>query len=557
MLAQSCLAPGFFTMASNIITASLLSIFPEMPKWKKEYLSTSNKVILAETFSPTFVGLTFQEVAEIVYLRLNLVLIAMEARKYEGGQIWINPNNKKITPNSIGLFITASSDAAKRAWFYCRVCHENIRDVEDIKKCSCKKLAKARFEYFSTGQENMDHRNGNGAGFARRAQDKQMEGLRKRKQEAEDIPEDEGTEAAQMRFDGTGCFHWCSGRDMVDCLLTRQEATVTMFAGHIVVAVFAESDSPALGLRNLVMPLRASNIPYPDLRHIIIVGNIQFIQQEWPLLRNMPKISVMDGSPMSRADLRSVKVNLCRTCIILSAKAPDKLEPVLADKEIIMAALNIKSMNFGSNASNVDESIINDSGDSSMNHVNILLDLSFSINVRYLDDQELYISDNIELYKTLPFASGTAMARGILDSLMSATYFNASALKLLRQWVTGGATIELEKSLAEGAGLRGGYSTPEIEQAKNRIRVEEIVLKDSPWSRFAEYGARFSDLFSAAIRDDGTLCLAINRLLDEDIEENDDPTRVVISCPDNLTILQPMDHIIALVQWGDSKEKKE
>ena len=89
-------------------------------RWKKEYLSTSNKVILAETFSPTFVGLTFQEVAEIVYLRLNLVLIAMEARKYEGGQIWINPRNKKITPNAIGLFITASSDAAKRAWFYCR-----------------------------------------------------------------------------------------------------------------------------------------------------------------------------------------------------------------------------------------------------------------------------------------------------------------------------------------------------------------------------------------------------------------------------------------------------
>ena len=224
-----------------------------------------------------------------------------------------------------------------------------------------------------------------------------------------------------------------------------------------------------------------------------------------------------------------------------------------------MAALNIKSMNFGSNASKIDDedSIVQESGDNSINHVNILLDLSFASNVRYLDDQEIYITDNIELYKTLPFASGTAMARGILDSLMSATYFNASALKLLRQWVTGGATIDLEKSLAEGAGLRGGYSTPEIEKAKNRIRVEEIVLKDSPWSRYAEFGARFSDLYSAALREDGTLCLAINRLLDEDFEGNDDPTRVVISCPDNMTMLQPMDHIIALVQWEDSKEKKE
>ena len=39
------------------------------------------------------------------------------------------------------------------------------------------------------------------------------------------------------------------------------------------------------------------------------------------------------------------------------------------------------------------------------------------------------------------------------------TIFTFSALRLLRQWVTGGANIDLEKSLAEGAGLRGGYST--------------------------------------------------------------------------------------------------
>merc|ERR550532_1366220 len=87
----------------------------------------------------------------------------------------------------------------------------------------------------------------------------------------------------------------------------------------------------------------------------------------------------------------------------------------------------------------------------SMNSVNILLDLSFVTNIRYLDQHELHLSDNIELQNTLPFASGVAMARGILDSLMSATYFNASALRLLRQLVTGGANFDLEMSLAEGA----------------------------------------------------------------------------------------------------------
>ena len=72
----------------------------------------------------------------------------------------------------------------------------------------------------------------------------------------------------------------------------------------------------------------------------------------------------------------------------------------------------------------------------SSNSVNILLDLSFVSNIRYLDQYELYLSDQVELQNTLPFASGQAMARGILDSLMSATYFNASALRLLRLLVT-------------------------------------------------------------------------------------------------------------------------
>ena len=43
-----------------MITASEVVMTREMPSWKKEYLKTSNKVILGETLSPTFVGLTFQ-----------------------------------------------------------------------------------------------------------------------------------------------------------------------------------------------------------------------------------------------------------------------------------------------------------------------------------------------------------------------------------------------------------------------------------------------------------------------------------------------------------------
>ena len=48
--------------------------------------------------------MTFSKVAEICYVKLNLLLLAIEARKYEGGNISINPKNKEIQPNAIGKY---------------------------------------------------------------------------------------------------------------------------------------------------------------------------------------------------------------------------------------------------------------------------------------------------------------------------------------------------------------------------------------------------------------------------------------------------------------------
>ena len=57
-------------------------------------------------------------------------------------------------------------------------------------------------------------------------------------------------------------------------------------------------------------------------------------------------IITFQGSPLSRADLRAVNVNLCDMCVILSAKVPSNDDPTLADKEAILASLNIKAMTF-------------------------------------------------------------------------------------------------------------------------------------------------------------------------------------------------------------------
>ena len=42
------------------------------------------------------------QVATICYTKLNLCLLAIEQRKFEGGDIFINPKEKIINPNAIG-----------------------------------------------------------------------------------------------------------------------------------------------------------------------------------------------------------------------------------------------------------------------------------------------------------------------------------------------------------------------------------------------------------------------------------------------------------------------
>merc|ERR1719312_2431294 len=171
---------------------------------------------------------------------------------------------------------------------------------------------------------------------------------------ADDQAKDFDFAKTEMKYDSTGMFHWTPARSIEDCILDRNQAAMTVLNGHVVVCLFADPDSPLIGLRNLVMPLRASNFHYHELKHVVIVGSVDYIRREWKTLQNLPKISVLNGSPLSRADLRAVNVNLCDMCVILSAKVPSNDDPTLADKEAILASLNIKAMTFGDSNSLTD-----------------------------------------------------------------------------------------------------------------------------------------------------------------------------------------------------------
>ncbi|KAJ9574481.1 hypothetical protein L9F63_008344 [Diploptera punctata] len=250
---------------------------------------------------------------------------------------------------------------------------------------------------------------------------------------ADDQAKDFDFEKTEMKYDSTGMFHWGPAKSLEECILDRNQAAMTVLNGHVVVCLFADPDSPLIGLRNLVMPLRASNFHYHELKHVVIVGSVDYIRREWKMLQNLPKISVLNGSPLSRADLRAVNVNLCDMCVILSAKVPSNDDPTLADKEAILASLNIKAMTFDDTIGVLSQTaageqdnltpvgspiVLQRRGSVYGANVPMITELVNDSNVQFLDQDDDDDPDT-ELYLTQPFACGTAFAVSVLDSLMS------------------------------------------------------------------------------------------------------------------------------------------
>ena len=66
------------------------------------------------------------------------------------------------------------------------------------------------------------------------------------------------------------------------------------YSHHVVVCLFADAHSPLIGLRNFVMPLRASNFLLSELKHVVIVGDKEYIAKEWKGLCNFAKITVVN-----------------------------------------------------------------------------------------------------------------------------------------------------------------------------------------------------------------------------------------------------------------------
>ncbi|XP_047464523.1 calcium-activated potassium channel subunit alpha-1-like isoform X3 [Mugil cephalus] len=631
-IAQSCLAQGLSTMLANLFSMrSFIKI--EEDTWQKYYLEGVANEMYTEYLSSAFVGLSFPVICELCYVKLKLLLIAIEYKSDQReSSTLINPGNHvKMEEGTLGFFIASDAKEVKRALFYCKACHDDITDPKRIKKCGCKKSKTAAYKKmrlaccFDSGRSERDcscmpvnvrcymdsprrdiplsavsvndcsatlrASKNSYNGYIKSIEEDQQSALSPKKKQRNGgmrnspnsspkimrhdpllIPGNEQIESMDdnvKKYDSTGMFHWCPSKDIERVILTRSEAAMTVLSGHVVVCIFGDVTSALIGLRNFVMPLRASNFHYHELKHIVFVGSLEYLKREWETLHNFPKVSILPGTPLSRADLRAVNINLCDMCVILSANQNNIDDASLQDKECILASLNIKSMLFddsigvlqansqgftppGMDRSSPENSpvhgLVRQTSVTTGANIPIITELVNDSNVQFLDQDDDDDPDT-ELYLTQPFACGTAFAVSVLDSLMSATYFNDNILTLIRTLVTGGATPELEGLLAEENALRGGYSTPQTLANRDRCRVAQLALYDGPFADLGDGGC-YGDLFCKALKTYNMLCFGIYRLRDAHLNAQSLCTkRYVITNPPYAFELVPSDLIFCLMQF--------
>ncbi|XP_072702079.1 potassium channel subfamily U member 1 [Ciconia boyciana] len=548
-IAQSCLVPGLSTLLTNLF------IVKEDTETKRKYLK--EKMLLEDkdykvvTFqlSNDFAGMTFVEVCRLCFVKLNLILLGIELKFGSQGEsaILINPSAQiKIHRNTMGFFIAHSLAEVKKAQFYCKACHSDIQDPEQIKKCQCKsrlcskpfseKLKFCRESHVSDGEP---------------AKSRSLGGL---------LPwsfvnggfDGQGEENSKVILDSTGMFHWCDAVPLQEALLNCKDQVAPNLHDHILVCVFGDANSPLIGLQDFVMPLRASNFIYHELKDIVFLGSLEYLQREWKVIQNFPKLWLFSGSALSCADLRAVNVQDCAACAILSSNTTASSNPSLVDTESILATLNIRSMQGKFSLALLDAVFraraLGNQSQPCYKRIPITTELKSSPNVQFISQAP---SSNSEIPEqdqvfTTGAPAGAIFSDSFLNSLLSMTYYNHHILALLQTLVTSGTSPALgEQLLEEGSRLR--RSPDNMIHNASQVRCKLALLPLSKRLLTGVMENSFGDIYCRALDLFGILCFGLYRLMEE---PNPYKNRFVIARPASDLKMLPTDLLFCVVPFN-------
>nr|KAF6460439.1 potassium calcium-activated channel subfamily U member 1 [Molossus molossus] len=518
-IAQGCLVPGLCTFLTCLFVEQNTKVCPKRP-WQKIFLSSLKNKILTQRLSDDFAGMSFPEVSRFCFVKLHLMLIAIEhefSLSSYCGLLLNPPAQVRLHKNTLGFFIAESAKDVKRAFFYCATCHSDVYSPELIGKCCCKSKNNRHFP----GSRVMVKTTTAPKVFSEpELFDPFPSSHLKRISALSSTTRTFLYEDSTDSLDSTGMFHWCRATRLDKVILKRTDKAKHEFRNHIVVCIFGDAHSTLMGLRNFVMPLRASNYTRRELKDIVFVGSLDYLQREWRFLRNFPQIYILPGSALYAGDLYAVNIEECAMCAVLSSPSKSPCQ-TLVDTETIMATLNIGSLRISCSASTPsDPEGISQSfsgpGSSKYRRVPILTELKNPSNIHFIEQlggMEGHFPGT-SLHLSTSFSTGAVFSGSFLDSLLATAFYNYHVLELLQMLVTGGISSQMEYHLGKDKFQRLSSSFSTILSERKRCKLGLLSLHQSVLLNI-EPKKIFGQVFCGLLDHFGILCLGLYRRIDD------------------------------------------
>ncbi|CAF2220758.1 unnamed protein product [Rotaria magnacalcarata] len=456
LIGMSCIVTGFATMT-------------QAWSWRDLYHRGAGMKLYLEELPPSFYGKSFAESA-LVCFKLGVMLLAIEKeRKDEHGNTRIAVDvvpcdDCIIIRGSRAFIVCMSSEDANRVKYYCSICYPIIDNLTELQLARMRVCFHARSTDWVQNEEmpiidqpgdseESEHAivTIHDADVTRPLMTQQSERICTPCYQRSNTFLDEDMSS----FDSTGMFYFTPSRNIQDAVLdvnslreyhnirhrskTVQDGGVQckhplQFRDHIIVCLHADKSSPSIGLRNFILPLRASSFRRHELLTIIFVTELDYIEIEWDMISTFPDIYILNGSPNNPYNLRLISIHKCRQCVIMSTLDRGNLDTYLVDKSSILCALTIRQISMQCAGLHTDLSVVRKSNtDHDMlktksvfhNHIQTLtaisnecviffvyytsfffVALAIDSNVQYVEQGHTDEAD-LPFFLTTPFASGT------------------------------------------------------------------------------------------------------------------------------------------------------
>ncbi|KAM5312340.1 potassium channel subfamily U member 1 [Glossophaga mutica] len=567
LMAQGCLVPGLCTFLTSLFLEQNSKVSPKQP-WQKIFVNGLKNKILTQRLSDDFAGMTFPEVSRLCFVKLHLLLIAIQHESMcfgSSGPVLNPPAQIRLHKNTLGFFIAESAKTVKRAAFYCATCHSDVHSPELIGKCSCKSKSHRRFTGTTIVVKTNNMKEHHGTAMM------------------DSFPGEQPSMTSNISYatrtllyeepdclDSSGMFHWCRATHLEKVILKRTDKSKHEFRNHIVACIFGDAHSTLMGLRNFVMPLRGSNYTQQELKDIVFIGSLDYLQREWRFLRNFPRIYILPGSALFAGDLHAVNIEECAMCVVLSSPSTSSSSQTLVDTETIMATLNVGSVRISHYAPMHSEPELTlhsfeGAGRSKYKRVPILTELKNPSNIHFIEQIGRMEGrlPGTSLHLSTSFSTGSVFSGSFLDSLLATAFYNYHVLELLQMLVRGGISSQMEQHLDKDKfyGLTDSCTT--LVSGRRRCKLELLSLTQTMLLDI-EPKKTFGQVFCGLLDNFGILCFGLYRMIDNE-KNNPEHKRglspslsvFVITRPPNEFKLLPSDLVYCAVPSNILYNKKD